>query len=192
MVKNLKGEVWKPVKGYEGLYEVSNMGRVKSLSYLRTGKERLLSLMMTDNGYVFVGLNKHNEGRHYMVHRIEYEAFHGEIPKFVVTQKGNERMEVNHINEIKSDNRLENLELVTCTQNNNHGTHKQKIAAAISRKVYQYTLDGKLVRTWDSVKSCIAGGFFATPVGLCCRNKYNHPYPNVYKGYIWSYTPLEK
>lgn len=189
MVENLENEIWKPVIGFDGKYEASNMGRVKSLSYLRTGEERLLTLLSTKNGYLFTSLTKNNVTRHYLVHRLVYEAFHGKIPAFKASTKGDKRMEVNHINEIKDDNRLENLELVTCTENNNHGTHKQKIAKANSKKVYQYEMDGTFVREWESTKACHEYGFKQSNVSACCRNVYCRRDRNDYKGYVWSFQP---
>jgi hypothetical protein len=189
MVRNLENEIWKPVVGFEGKYMVSNMGRVKSLSYQRTGEERLLSQVCMSGNYLGVSLWKNNKGKRFMEHRLVYETFHGYLPKFVVTMKGDERMEVNHINEIKTDNRLENLELITCTQNNNHGTHKQRIAKSNSKKVYQYTMDGNFVKEWDSTKSCAEYGFNQSAVSACCRNTYCHRERNDYKKYIWSFNP---
>lgn len=191
MVENLEGEIWKPVVGYEGKYMVSNMGRIKSLSYLRTGKEKLLSLLFSKSGYLFTSLTKNNITKHHFVHRVVYEAFCGKIPKFIASTKGDKRMEVNHINEIKSDNRLGNLELITCTQNNNHGTHKQRIAKSNSKKVYQYTMDGVFVKEWESSKSCSEYGFNQSAVSACCRNVYCHHKRNDYKGYIWSFNPTK-
>ena len=168
------------------------MGRIKSLSYLRTGEERLLTLLQSGSGYLFTSLTKNNITRHYFVHRLVYEAFNGKLPRFVAATKGDERMEVNHINEDKIDNRLENLELVTCTQNNNHGTHKQRVSKSNSRKVYQYNMDGTFVKEWDSIKSCNEYGFNSGAIGACCRNFYCRHERNDYKGYIWSYYPPEK
>ena len=129
MVENLEGEIWKPVVGFEGKYEASNMGRIKSLNYNRKGYEWLLT------------------------------------------------------------NRLENLELVTCTQNNNHGSHKQRVAKANSKKVYQYDMDGTFVKEWDSTKACQEFGFNQSAVSACCRNTYCRRERNDYKGYIWSFKP---
>lgn len=191
MVENLEGEIWKPVVGYEGKYEVSNMGRIKSLSYLRTGEVKLLTIIPTKGGYLFTSLTKNNVTRHHLIHRVVYEAFCGRIPKFIASTKGDKRMEINHINEIKSDNRLQNLELITCTQNNNHGTHKQRIAKSNSKKVYQYTIDGKFVKEWANTKSCSIDGFRQSNVSACCRNCYGKN-GNIYKTFLWSYTPLYK
>ena len=191
MIQNLENEIWRPVLGFEDKYEVSNMGRVKSLSYLRTGKSKILVSRKTVNGYLKVSLWSKNKEHQFAIHRLVYEAFIGKLPKWSPKMKGDVRMEVNHINEIKTDNRLDNLELVTCTENNNYGKHKSRVAESNSRKVYQYTLEGKLVKVWPSVLSTKDGGFVHCVVGLCCRNKYNHPYPNIYKGYIWRYSPIE-
>lgn len=192
MVENLENEIWRPVVGYEGKYEVSNMGRVKSLNYCRTGKTKLLSLISTKCGYVFVGLNKNDKGKHFLVHRLVYEAFVGKLPKFDCHQKGNQRMEVNHINEIKTDNRVENLELITCTENNNYGNHKARVSKANSRKIYQYTTNGIFVKEWNSIKECQNYGFNPGAIGACCRNEYCRHERNDYKGYIWSYEPLNQ
>lgn len=189
MVQDLENEIWKPVVGFEGKYEASNMGRIKSLNYNRKGNERLLVLLPTNHGYLFTSLTKNSVTKHYLVHRLVYEAFCGKIPAFKASNKGDERMEVNHINEIKDDNRIENLELISCTQNNNHGTHKQRIAQSNSKKVYQYTMDGKFVKDWNSTKSCAEYGFNQSAVSACCRNAYCKRERNDYKGYIWSFKP---
>ena len=103
-------EIWKSINEYPN-YMVSNMGNVKSLNYRRTGREKILKPKIEKSGYQRVGLWK-NGGKWYQVHRLVYEAFVGDIPK---------GMQVNHINEIKSDNRLENLNLMTPKENTNWG-----------------------------------------------------------------------
>lgn len=193
MVQNLENEIWKPVVGYEGKYEVSNLGRVKSLNYAKTGMERLMKPSSYLNGYLFVNLRKDWQASGHRIHRLVYEAFRGKLPKWEATMKGNERWEVNHINEVKTDNRLENLELVTCTQNNNHGTHGKKISLARTETVYQYTIDGKLVNVWDSAMEYIKLGYRKSNVCACCKKRYGRGRKsNKYKGYIWSRVPLEE
>ena len=195
MVENLEGEIWKPVVGYEGKYEVSNLGRVKSVKFGRWGKEDGLRKLMKDkDGYYIVSLIKNGKVKNFFVHRLVYNSFVGKLPAFDFKAKGNERLEINHKNEIKTDNRLENLELITCTENNNYGSHAQRGAdtRAANKRVYQYNTSGELIKIWKSPIECKKSGFGPSKVGQCCRNKYNHPYPNIYKGFIWSYTPLKK
>lgn len=193
MVRNLENEIWKPVKGYEGKYEVSNLGRVKSLNYSQTGEERLLKpSLTTKNGYLFVVLRKDFKSHIMLIHRIVYEAFRGKLPKFVVTMKGDERMEVNHINEIKTDNRLENLELVTSRQNNNHGTHNLRSAMSRMHKIRQCTLEGILVKEWDNINDCAKNGFYKGSVYKACEHLYSNKKTNVYKGFVWNFVPFDK
>lgn len=180
-------EKWKPVTNYEGLYEVSNLGRVKSLNYLGKHKEQILKQNSSTNGYLFVRLYKDGMTRAFKVHRLVYEAFNGEIPQWIATQPSDNRLEINHINEIKTDNRLENLELITHTKNIRHS--KAKIAISHYKRVYQYTIDLKLVKEFDSVKSCKTDGFNPASVSRCCKNVFGKS-KNIYKGYIWSCTPI--
>lgn len=187
MIINLKNEVWKPVLGYEGKYELSNFGRIKSLSYLGHNKTKLLKTHII-YGYEVVKLWKKDILQNCRVHRLVYEAFNGKLPKWTANGSGDKIMEINHINEIKTDNRLENLELVTRTQNIRHS--KIKIAKAHFKKVYQYTINGDLVRTYDSIKSCNDYGFNDASVCRCCKNLFGKA-KNIYKGFIWSYVPLE-
>jgi hypothetical protein len=107
-------EIWKPVPGYEGKYEVSNMGRVWSLARITSlGKRGGLFCRFVDNGkgYKAVGLHKEGENRKFYIHRIVVEAHFGPIP---------EGMEVNHKDGDKSNNRLDNLELLSHSQNLKH------------------------------------------------------------------------
>ena len=99
-------EIWKDVPGHEGLYQVSNLGRVKSL---RFGKERILKPTPDKDGYYQVDLWKGGEGKTNKIHRLVMLAFVGESD-----------LEVNHINGIKTDNRLENLEYCTPSENIQH------------------------------------------------------------------------
>lgn len=110
--------IWKDIQGYEGLYQVSNYGKVKRLErlYDTTGrkqhrKEKLLNLYIFKSGYIYVTLTKNNIQKKYTVHRLVAMAF---------IENENKKPTVNHINYIKSDNRVENLEWSTMAENNQH------------------------------------------------------------------------
>lgn len=121
-------EVWRPIKGYEGLYEVSNLGRVKSVQrtttlkgyagkiYTRIHRERILSQLFDGrNCYLQVGLCKNGKSKRYLVHRLVAEAF-------IVNPLS--LPEVNHIDENKTNNFSTNLEWCTHKYNNNYGSKR--------------------------------------------------------------------
>lgn len=130
-------EIWKAiivvdgdgeVFDYTGKYEVSNMGRVRSLNYRGHGKVQVLSLSVDRDGYLIVGLWKDGKQKACKVHRLVAYAF---IPN----DNSTEKTDVNHINEIKDDNRADNLEWCTKKYNNNHGTHNERMAKAKKGKL---------------------------------------------------------
>ena len=171
-------EVWRDVKGYEGLYQVSNMGRVKSLGrkdrFGRVIKERILEPAVTHNGYLRVGLHVDGKRKMLRVHRLVCEAFH---------ENPDNKSEVNHVNENKTDNRACNLEWSTRTENCNHGSRNERVAKALSKPIGQFSLDGKLIKVWQS--ACEARrqtGFDQGYVGAVARGKFKQAY-----GYIWKY-----
>jgi len=189
-IENLEGEIWKPVLGWEGFYEVSNMGRIKSLNYNHTKKERLIKARLT-NHYLQVTLQSSGIKRQPCLQRVVYEAFNGKLPEWKANANGEERMEINHIDENPLNNRLDNLELVTMKYNNNYGTRVKRIMQHHCRKVYQYTLDYRLVKIWESTWDCGRNGFCQSCVASCCRHEYRAIKTNEYKGYLWSYKPLK-
>lgn len=116
--KELETEEWRDIAGYEGCYQVSNLGRVKSLARqiiindcVTNKKERILKRRIHHSGYVHTGLSKNGIERRCVVHRLVLESFLGKCP---------DNMECNHKNGIRSDNRLSNLEWVTKSQNSIH------------------------------------------------------------------------
>ena len=96
-------EIWRDIKDYEGLYKVSNFGRVKSLNYRNTGREKILQLNKTKNGYIRVCLWKDGKTKAFLVHRLVALAFIDNIDL---------KPCVNHIDEDKTNNSVENLEFV--------------------------------------------------------------------------------
>lgn len=110
-------EIWKDIKGYEGMYQVSNLGNVKSLSRLMKirgwllSKEKLLKPRANNYGYTSVVLSDGKTQKQLRIHRLVLEAF---IPNI------NELPEVNHINCIRDDNRLSNLEWISKSDNRKH------------------------------------------------------------------------
>ena len=104
-------EEWRPIKDYEGLYEVSNMGRVKNLNYKGSGKEKILKNIKRRKGYLMVILTKNGKRRGFLVHRLVAEAF---IPN------PNNLPEVNHIDRDRANNHVDNLEWVTHSDNMKH------------------------------------------------------------------------
>lgn len=121
----MKDEIWKDCKHYEGLYQVSNYGRVKSLERDVVGKNGMIIhvkekyMIQRDNGhgYLFVNLWKYNKGRHEYVHRLVAMAF---IPN------PENKPTVNHKDEDKQNNHVDNLEWMTYEENNNYGTHNER------------------------------------------------------------------
>lgn len=113
---------------YEGLYEVSNFGRVRSLEYKGKKRKEPLILSGGDNGtgYLQVILCKNSIYKHLYIHRLVVEAFIGRIPK---------GYEINHIDENKKNNCLSNLEIVTRKQNMNHGTRNMRAGKSISKQL---------------------------------------------------------
>ena len=107
----MEEEIWKPIKEFEGYYEVSNMGRVRSLNYKRTGKEKILKNIGDYKGYLEIVLTKNGKQKQFKVHRLVAEAF---IPN------PENKPCIDHINTVKSDNRVENLRWVTYKENSNN------------------------------------------------------------------------
>lgn len=108
-------ETWKPIDGYVGLYDVSNLGRVRSLrSKTQAHKlkpDGVLSLNKANRDYLRITLNDGCGQKTHLVHRLVASAFIGEIPT---------GYDVNHKNGIKTDNRVDNLEIVTKQRNSKH------------------------------------------------------------------------
>lgn len=108
-MKDNAREVWKPVRGYEKLYSVSNMGRIRCDIDKRSSKKgKILKISTFSRGYKGVGLFNGSNKKNYTVHKIVCEAFISKYPR---------NMQINHKNRIKSDNRLINLEYVTPKEN---------------------------------------------------------------------------
>ena len=189
-VINLDGEVWKPVVGYEGLYDVSNYGRVRNKEW-RPGMHHsniIIKQRRDRGGYMHVTLHKNGEVKRFCVHRLVYEAFVGNLPKYEHKGKGHchEMWEINHKDENKENNRLDNLELVTRLDNIRYGTRSRRQAMKLTKPVYQYTLDGELIKFWEGgAPEIFKHGYNKSCISECCRGIHPH-----YKGFRWSYVPL--
>lgn len=192
-------EEWKDIEGYEGLYQVSNEGKVKSIERIVNAgkrkflfKSKFLKPILIGN-YYSVHLSKNNKSKMIRVHRLVAEAF---IPN------PENLAQINHKDENKTNNKVENLEWCTPLYNNNYGSHNKKISKAMinkpeySKQVYQYTLDGKLVKKWSSTKEAERNGFQSINISRCCNGGYfsngKKKWINItqHKGYRWSYEPL--
>lgn len=159
---------------YEGLYKVSNWGRILSLNYKNTGKAKLMNPSTNTDGYFFVILSKNKETKTCLVHRLVAETF---------LENPEGKPEVNHIDEDKTNNRVENLEWKTHRDNLNHGTRNERSAKARSKKVLQLSLSGDFIKEWPSTNECGRNGFNKGAVWLCCNGKKPQ-----YKGFKWCYA----
>lgn len=128
-------EQWKDVVGYEGLYEVSNLGRVRNI---KTGL--VLKPRIDRWGYYILNLHKNKRQYTHSVHRLVAKAW-------IISEHYNDQ--INHINEVKTDNRVDNLEWCTVAYNNAYGTHNQKIHNRyVKKKVRRYIKEGRDIPLW--------------------------------------------
>ncbi len=162
----LPRRVWRDIKGYEGKYQVSNIGEIRSLDYNRTGKVKKLRQRTDNDGYKFVRLYKNGKCKYYSVHRLVAQAF---IPN------SNGLLEVNHINEVKDDNRVSNLEWCDRKYNINYGTRNIKQSKSVSGANHHRARKVILVNTgeiFDSTRE--ASKEYNIPnssISACCRGK---------------------
>lgn len=192
-------EIWKDIEGYEGLYQVSSEGNVKSLEReviykdgrKKTLKEKILHNFISDLGYFHVMLSKNGISKRYKVHRLVAKAF---IPN------PNNLPIINHKDENKTNNKVENLEWCTQYYNIHYGTmiergrEKQLNRKDLSKEVKQYNLDGVLIETFKSVSEVERKypQFKINSVSRCCRGGQilNGKWQTItsYKGYVWRYA----
>lgn len=169
-------EVWRPVLGYEGIYEVSILGRVRSLNYNKTGKMKYLKQSLR-NGYLRVSLHKNGIQQCENVHRIVAHAFPDICGVYF------EGCQINHKDECKTNNTAWNLETCTPKYNTNYGTGIKRCAEAKKKRVIQMDLNHNVIKIWDSPKDA------ANTIGVkpdhiydCCNLKRNSAF-----GFCWSY-----
>lgn len=246
-------EIWKDIDGFKGLYQISNLGRVKSLpKYIKIGhgyrfsKERILKNATDKAGFEFVVIKK--DGKQYNKHIISLvnQAF-VEIPKDLVDIKGFEGRykinrqgeiysiksrkflkqqlnvegyafvdlckngidyrvpvhrlvaitflpnplnlpEVNHKDECRHNNCVENLEWISHIDNCNYGYHNQRVKVGVSKPVFQCDLEGNVIKRWSSMTEAEKQeGHFTSGISLCCKGKRKS-----YHGYKWVYAPKIK
>lgn len=119
-------ERWQAIPNYKGLYEVSSLGRVRSLNYRKTGKTQILKLVINKKGYLQVELWKEGKKKNYKVHRLVAEAF---------LENPQNLPQVNHLDENKQNNNVENLEYCDLKYNCNYGTRNERMGKAKNKKV---------------------------------------------------------
>ena len=192
-------EIWRTAvydgKIYEGLYKVSNLGRILSLNYRRTGKAELLKPIKQKNGYSTVCLGKNNI---ILIHRLVAETF---LPnpegKPCVNHKieGKKGKKINMVifNEDGTiDKKRTTIEWATYEENNNYATRNKRISDTQtndpnkSKKVLQFSKTGDLIREWPSAAECGRNGFNSCNVTRCCRGEQK-----THKGYVWKYKGEE-
>lgn len=163
---------WRDIEGYEGYYQVSIDGDVKSLDRWANGKEKILKSKIGSSGYLLVGLRKDGKSKSFLVHRLVAQAW---IPN------PDNLPCVNHKDENPSNNRVENLEWCTYEYNLNYGTAQQRRAEKQSKAVVGIKPDtGEVVAEFPSAAEAGRNGY--QDVSRCCLGK-----SKTCKGLIWYY-----
>ena len=175
-------ENWKEIAGYEGIYEVSDQGRIKSLGNNKSRKEKILKPQKECSGYLQIGLYKDGHVKMLKVHRLVAEAF---IPN----PQGLET--VNHKDEDKTNNTVSNLEWMSRKDNINYGTRNKRAAEAninnfgVSKAVQMIDKQtGELLATFPSIRGAErVTGISRYGICLCCRAKQKSA-----GGFLWQYS----
>ena len=189
----MQQEQWKPIAGYEGRYEVSDHGRVKSLAHdveqlnkfgtvsITHRKEYILKPRKNRLGYMIVSL--HPDAKTLKTHTL-----HQLVAKaFLPNPEGH--IYVNHKDEDKTNNHVENLEWCTTAYNNRYGTHVERCTAAHKKPVAKYDTDGRLIATYPSLKDAAKDSTVSWQMISACLLR-----PNIRTagGYIYKYIDTKK
>lgn len=165
-------EEWKDIQGYEGVYQVSDLGRIKSLPRNGTVKTERILKNFEASGYLQVALQYHGVVKWEKVHRLVAKAF--------IPNTDNKR-EVNHIDGNKKNNSVNNLEWVTTSENILHSYHVLKNHI---RKVKQYTKSMELIKEWECIREASKElRICENNISECCRKRRK-----TAGGYVWEYS----
>lgn len=190
-------EIWKDINDYEGSYQVSNYGNIRSLTRKvnkwdgeKTIKGQLIKQELNNSGYYKVSLYKSQKYKHFYIHRL--------IATHFISNPENKPC-VNHINGIKADNMAENLEWCTRSENSKHafklgllkchlpsmkGVHGYNHQS--SKPVLQYDLNGNFIREFPNAMEIKRElGFSNSYISSCCNERYKKAY-----GFIWKFKTL--
>lgn len=181
--------MWKDVVGYEGLYKVSDRGNIRSVerrdSIGRKVGGRILKPRCRRDGYLEVGLCKNGMKKNKYAHRLVAEAF---VPN------PESLPEINHIDEVKDNNNVENLEWCTREHNLNHGTRNERAAQVQSKKVRAINIETGEVIRFKSTREAGRKGYSQSSVSASCRGDYKDGKTGkligggrIYRGHRWYY-----
>ena len=172
----MKEEVWKDIQGYEGYYQISNMGRVKSVKRIVwnnsrgcyvTVPERIMKGRKDKDGYLLAHLSKDGKAKNYKIHRLVAVAFIGNPNNLPV---------INHKNEIKSDNRVSNLEWCSYSYNNSYNDKGKKIGKKAAKKlgkpIFSIDRETGLIMWWESIaEAARQTGISKSSICDCCKGR---------------------
>lgn len=164
-------EKWKKIKDYEGLYEISNLGRIKRI--YKNGKTRILKPSFNEWGYFQINLSKNNKTKNFKIHRLVACAF---------LDNKNNNLQVNHIDGNKQNNKINNLEFCSAKENIQHAIKIGLRNKTNTKKVNQYDLHNNLITTWSSLKKAQINCNISHIVD-CCKGKRK-----TAGDYKWSYA----
>lgn len=181
-------EIWKQIEGYENLYEVSNLGRVRSVERPSRNKRnkngvikgKILKPGSNPVGYVIVSLYRDKKQKFFQVHRLVAKAF---IPNVM------NKEQVNHIDGNKKNNNINNLEWATRSENMKHAIENglfkiRKIEKA--KEIEQLDLNNNVIKTWNSCREIVNKlNVTRSDIYGCCNNLYKTAY-----GFKWRYKKV--
>ena len=180
LFKTKEKEIWKDIKGYEGYYQVSNLGKVRSLDRFINGnnckrlkKGKILKPFVNNRGYELVILSLRQKTKHFQIHRLVAETF---IPN------PDNLPCVNHKDENPKNNKIDNLEWCTVKYNINYGTAIKRRVEKRSKPIIQYDKNFNIVAEWKSCTEPPKEKYDYSAITKCCKNIYK-----THKGYIWRY-----
>lgn len=173
-------ERWKDIEGYEDLYQISNTGKVRSLDrYIKIGQNRRIKKgqiikVPIKKGYYQVRLSKNGKRKSFNVHRLVAKAF---IPN------PNNLPQVNHKDENKLNNNMQNLEWCNALYNNIYGTRIERVRNKTGKKIIQYDLNGNFIQEFNSLSDIKRKlNYNMTSISNCCKNRTKKSH-----GYIWKF-----
>ena len=184
-------ELFNWIKGFEGRYQISTLGNAISVDrYVEYPdghkihlKRKKLKTKINNSGYEVLSIHTKEGYFDKTIHALVAETF---IPNPLNLP------EVNHKDEVKTNNRRWNLEWCSSEYNKHYGTAIERMKKTLtnrkdmSKKVYQYDLEGNLIKEWDSTREAGRNNFNASAISACCLGKVK-----THKGYIWSYKPID-